>query len=159
MEVTSSDQSAFSLRPATFEDLELVTQIEKQSQRSPWTVESFLAEIGKNYSYFLLLTDDQTDSVVAGYIIFWLLMDDCHILNCAVDFNYRGLGYGQRMLRKAVSIAYSQNIFHIYLEVRKSNHAAVQLYQKVGFEIMRVIRNLYSDGEDAWAMTLGVNQR
>ncbi|MFX1604225.1 MAG: hypothetical protein ACFFCK_12145, partial [Promethearchaeota archaeon] len=39
-----------------------------------------------------------------------------------------------------------------FLEVRKSNTPAVSAYEKLGFEVSRVLRGYYRDGEDAYLM-------
>src|SRR4051812_4772749 len=92
-------EPGFSLRNATPEDLPPILEIERQLYPSPWTEENFRAEFQKPYSRFFVLTDDETDSVLAGYIIFWLLFDECQILNVAVRLDHRGQGFGKRMVR------------------------------------------------------------
>ena len=41
----------------------------------------------------------------------------------------------------------------IYLEVRVSNFPAINLYRKLGYEVVRRIRGYYADGEDAYVMS------
>jgi len=41
----------------------------------------------------------------------------------------------------------------IYLEVRVTNEAGVNLYKKLGLEVVRTIPGYYSDGEDAYVMS------
>ena len=41
------------------------------------------------------------------------------------------------------------------LEVRKSNQAAIALYEKFGFSPVNVVKRYYSDGEDAILMGIG----
>ena len=45
---------------------------------------------------------------------------------------------------------YGANEF--FLEVRKSNEAAVTVYEKLGYSVRRVLRGYYRDGEDAYLM-------
>ena len=42
----------------------------------------------------------------------------------------------------------------IFLEVRKTNEAAISVYEHLGFEIKRVLKGYYRDGEDAYLMAL-----
>jgi ribosomal-protein-alanine N-acetyltransferase len=42
----------------------------------------------------------------------------------------------------------------VYLEVHEENHAAMRLYQKLGFEKRSVRRNYYSDGANAISFQL-----
>jgi [ribosomal protein S18]-alanine N-acetyltransferase len=152
-----SDTSAperFSLRPATEDDLLPIVKIEHKSYQSPWSEENLRAELTKPYSQFLVLTDDETDSQIAGYIVFWMLHEDCQILNVVVDLPFRGTGLAQRMIGHVVSLALKQGFSKITLDVRKSNTPAIQLYQKLKFGITQVRKAYYSNGEDAYQMTL-----
>ena len=146
----------FSLRPATSDDLHHVIQIEQKVYVSPWTESQFQLELAKPYSHFLLLTDDETDTNIAGYIVCWIMYDECQILNLAVDLPYRGLGLAKMMMRKAMVLASKKGIKKITLEVRKSNLAAIHLYQELHFIIIHVRKNFYSDGEDAYSMVLSL---
>ncbi|KAG8214101.1 hypothetical protein J3R82DRAFT_10860 [Butyriboletus roseoflavus] len=52
------------------------------------------------------------------------------------------------MLREDVDIE------HIQLHVRKSNKAALSLYKKLGYQIVRDDKKYYADEEDAFIMQL-----
>lgn len=145
---------SFSLRPATTEDLSAVLQIETQVYPNPWTEEHFRLELTKPYSHFLVFTDDETDSIIAGYVVAWVMFDECQILNVATGLNYRGLGLAKQMIQKVVSIVAKKEIKKVVLDVRKSNGAAIQLYQQMNFNITHVRKEFYSNGEDAYQMTL-----
>jgi ribosomal-protein-alanine N-acetyltransferase len=147
-------EPTFSLRPATEQDIPKVMEIERVSYPFPWTEEAFIHEFQKPFSHFLVLSDDQTDELIAGYLVFWMLFEECHILNIAVHSNYRGLGFAKQMLSKARDMALQKNLKRMFLEVRKSNVAAVALYQKLGFFIDHIKKNFYEDGEDAYFMQL-----
>ncbi len=147
---------SFSLRPATLEDLDAVVKIENQVHAAPWTEEHFRAELTKPYSQFLVFTDDESDSIIAGYLVFWVMFDECQILNLATSLNYRGLGLAKQMIQKVVSIALKKGIKKVVLDVRKSNSPAIQLYQRVKFSITHIRKGFYSNGEDAYQMTLNL---
>jgi len=144
----------FSLRPATVDDLDRILEIENQVHTSPWNRDHFSKELSKPYSGFLVFTDDETDTEVAGYVVCWMMFDECQILNLAVALPYRGLGMGMTMIRKVISLANTKGIQKITLEVRKSNQPAIQLYQNAGFVITHVRKEFYSNGEDAYQMQL-----
>lgn len=148
--------SEFSVREATPEDLLELVRIEAAVHVSPWSDGGFRSELDKPYSHTLVMTDDETDSKIAGYIVFWL-MEECHVLNVAVDLSYRGQGMAQKLVRKAVDMSLRQNLKAMTLDVRKSNAPAIQLYQKLGFTIQQVRKGFYSNGEDAYGMILDLN--
>lgn len=143
-----------SLRPAAEDDLASLLEIENRIHVAPWTVEGFRAELGKPFSHVLVLTDDETDQIYMGYTVFWVLDDECRILNVGVDLPYRGLGYGQKLVLGCIQIALREGAKRVVLEVRKSNEAALQLYQKLNFTITQVRKAFYSNGEDAYIMDL-----
>jgi ribosomal-protein-alanine N-acetyltransferase len=147
-------EGEFSLRPATSDDLAAILEIEKKVHVAPWGEENFRFELSKPYSHFLVMTDDETDNQIAGYIIYWVLFDECQILNVVVDLPFRGTGLAKRMIRQAAQTALQKGIKKVSLEVRKSNVAAIQLYQNLKFVIVHVRRGFYSNGEDAYQMTL-----
>jgi ribosomal-protein-alanine N-acetyltransferase len=91
-------------------------------------------------------------------VIYWVLFDDCQILNIVVDLPFRGLGMAKKMIRQAAQDAIKKGIKKLSLEVRKSNDPAIQLYQKLRFVITQVRRNFYSNGEDAYQMVLYLDE-
>ncbi len=147
-------ESSASLRPATAEDLPKILDVECRAHVSPWTQTHFQTELTKPYSTFWVLTDDETDSQILGYIIFWFMFDECQILNLAVDLGFRGLGFAKYMMSSCVQLAVRKGLSRVVLEVRKSNLAAIQLYQNLGFTIRQLRKEFYSNGEDAYQMTL-----
>ena len=151
-------ENFFSLRPATEDDIAYVCEIERKVHVAPWSEESFRSELGKPYSKFLVMTDDETDSKIAGYIVYWIMLKDCQILNVVVDLPYRGLGLAKKMMNQALSASLRDGVHKIVLEVRKSNLAAVQLYQGLGFAISHVRKSFYSNGEDAYQMELNLEE-
>jgi ribosomal-protein-alanine N-acetyltransferase len=152
------NETQFSLRPVTEDDLPQLLAIERQVYAAPWTAENFVAELTKPYSLFYVLTDDETDSRIAGYIVCWMMFDDCQILNVAVDFPFRGLGMAKLMIRKVIALASNKSIKKVILEVRKTNMPAIQLYQGLGFAITHILKGFYGNGEDAYQMTLPLQE-
>jgi [ribosomal protein S18]-alanine N-acetyltransferase len=149
-------QATSSLRPLTDDDLPAIVEIEQKVHIAPWTLEHFRAELEKPYSEVLVMTDDETDSQVAAYIVYWLMFEECQILNVAVDLPYRGLGLAKRMVRQVITLGSRKGVHRVTLDVRKSNLPAVNLYQSIGFVITRVQKGFYSNGDDAYQMALSL---
>lgn len=148
---------SFSLRPATEEDLLTVEAIEKRVHIAPWDVSHFREELNKPYSHFIVMTDDETDQVIAGYVVYWMMGHEegsCEILNVAVDLPHRGMGFAKKLVSHVATQAARSGAKKVILDVRKSNIAAIQLYQSLRFVITHVRKNFYSNGEDAYCMTL-----
>ena len=77
-----------------------------------------------------------------------------HVISLAVLASHHRKGIGYMLMREATQAMINYNAKECYLEVRESNLPAVKLYQKLGFEIARTLRNYYADGEDAYLMAL-----
>ena len=105
-----------------------------------------------------MLSDDQTDELVVGYIVYWLMLEECEILNLAVDLPYRGLGFAEKLVRSVVSASMKLGLKRVLLDVRKSNLPAIHLYQKVGFTVSHIRKSFYSNGEDAYQMSISLSE-
>ena len=150
----------FSLRPATEDDLDRIEAIERQVHVAPWSLEHFRSELIKPFSHFWVMTDDETDEVVAGYLVFWIMGEQAEILNVVTAPAYRGQGFAKYLVRKAAGVALKNGALRMVLDVRKSNQAAIGLYQAIGFAITQVRKAFYSsNGEDAYGMTLALDER
>lgn len=145
----------FSIRKATLDDALALAALDKRIQASlafAWTQGHFEAEMAKPFSTTLVMTDDETDSFIAGYLVFWIQGLDGEILSVGVDPKMRGLGFAQKLVDQARRELLRLGAARLLLNVRKSNAAALALYQKMHFNIMHIRKGFYSDGEDAYEM-------
>ncbi len=138
-----------------------VMEIEMVSFPTPWTKNMFFDEFRSPFSYHFVATTPQTKGdLVLSYIIFWMLMEEVHILNLATHPDSRRLGIAHSLLLFSLDFAYNKGGILYFLEVRKGNQSALNLYQKLGFTAWRVRRNYYADtGEDALVMRLFYGDR
>lgn len=134
-------------------DLTEVLQIEEQSFSDPWSCNMFRAELSNPFSNVWLARD--RSGTLMGYICFWLIEDEAHILDLAVNPIYRGKGVGSLLLSVSLGFWDRKGIRVAYLEVRESNMTARQLYDKFGFKIMMRRTKYYRNPvEDAFIMGL-----
>jgi ribosomal-protein-alanine N-acetyltransferase len=75
-----------------------------------------------------------------------------HVISIAVLPEHQREGIGCALMREAMKAMVNRKAKECYLEVRASNVPAVNLYRKIGFEIIRTIRGYYADGEAAYMM-------
>ena len=75
-----------------------------------------------------------------------------HIVSVAVRNEYRHLGIGSELVEAAIKGMEEYGATEFFLEVRKTNEAAIAVYEKLQFEIKRVLKGYYRDGEDAYLM-------
>jgi ribosomal-protein-alanine N-acetyltransferase len=75
-----------------------------------------------------------------------------HVISIAVLPEHQRGGIGYALMREAMQAMINYKAKECYLEVRASNVPAVNLYRKIGFEIIRTITGYYADGEAAYVM-------
>lgn len=76
-----------------------------------------------------------------------------HVVSVAVLEEHRGKGIGEALMLEGMKGVLERKSDEIYLEVRASNQQAVNLYNKIGFQIKSKLRAYYRDGEDALLMS------
>lgn len=144
------------IRPMEAEDLPAVLRIDRLSFPTPWPERTYRYELGENPSAHLYVSEVVEDGLrrVVGYLGYWLIVDEMHISTLAVDPVYRRRGIAENLLRAALDRAADDGAELATLEVRLSNHAALELYRKHGFEVVGRRPRYYRDnGEDALLMT------
>ena len=133
------------------EDLDPIAAIEASTFARPWSRDSFRRELEENRVARYLVAE--MDGRVIGYAGAWIVMDESHITNIAVEESFRGQGIGKKLT--AALLQYLSNLGASYatLEVRVSNERAIRMYQSLGFVPAGKRKRYYEDnGEDAWLM-------
>jgi ribosomal-protein-alanine N-acetyltransferase len=91
---------------------------------------------------------------VVAYAGLWLMVDEAHVTTFAVLPAYRRRGIAGQLLSHLIELAADLGATVVTLEVRISNLAARQLYERFGFRPVGVRPRYYTDnGEDALIMT------
>jgi len=75
---------------------------------------------------------------------------DGYILFLAVDPEFRGRGFGRRLVARV-----AENHDSVSCHARATNEDALAFYRTVGFEVERRIDRYYEDGGDAYFLRLG----
>ena len=148
----------YAIRPMTVEDLEQVVEIDQLSFSLPWPAHSFRYELLENDVSRQWVVEMQSTNgtlKVIGMIVVWLIMDEAHIATIAVHPEYRGRGIGRQILIAALGECAAQGALSATLEVRERNAIAIDMYRKLGFEVVGLRKRYYQDtNEDAILMTL-----
>jgi ribosomal-protein-alanine N-acetyltransferase len=144
------------------DDLEEVMVIEKAAFRHPWSTELFRRELEHDWSTILVSVEPLAPLAmpgktvmerVLGFIIFWLVHDEVHILNVAVTPEARRRGIARTLMAEAEKRAHAANAALMTLEVRRSTQGALDLYREFDYRAVGVRPNYYVDeGEDAIVM-------
>ncbi|MEM0356095.1 MAG: ribosomal protein S18-alanine N-acetyltransferase [Desulfurococcaceae archaeon] len=151
----------FEIRLAREEDLFSVRDLNYTCLPENYPFE-FFYELWKNHGKSFYVSQSP-DNKIVGYVMcrveikpgFYkkLLVKSGHIVSLAVLHDYRRIGLGYALMAYAMKSLYNEyGCEETYLEVRVSNTPAINLYEKLGYEKIRVIKNYYLDGEDAYLM-------
>src|SRR5665647_1213972 len=123
------------IRRAGLADVTAIGAIETASFPSPWSRWSFLAELGQRNSHTLIAGPPSPQPWQTwGYLVFWVVLDEMHILNLAVHPDQRRRSIALRLLAEALAQARTLGAELAWLEVRPSNLAALALYESFGFK-------------------------
>ena len=94
-----------------------------------------------------------SDSLLIGYIIFFIENGSGYIESIAIDRRYRKNGYGICALRFIIRKFSDMKIHLVSLHVRTDNTAAMKLYEKEGFSKNGRVEHFYTDGSPAYIYT------
>ena len=140
------------IRRMTVADVPAVHAIEVATFAIPWSRESLLHELEENACARYLVAERDNGQVI-GYAGAWLIFDEGHITNVAVDAAHRGAGYGRALMLALMRYAANMGVGYLTLEVRRSNQTAQALYESLGFVQLGIRKKYYEDnGEDALLM-------
>jgi len=146
-------------------DLNRILEIERKCFRDPWSRELF-EFISRRYPSIFLVAESNGE--IVGYVI--AIVEDTlslrklrtdrygHILNLAVDEKHRRRRIGSTLINSILKKLRERNVSKVYLEVRKSNSAAKNLYLKFNFKVKKLIKNYYPNDEDAYLMSKDLTQ-
>lgn len=139
------------VRRMTEEDLGPVCRIEESVFRTPWSRESFRREVSEVQNALPLVVEEA--GAVIAYSVSWVILDELHVGNLAVEPGRQGRGIGTALLLESIRLAGAAGATRASLEVRISNEGAIRLYERHGFRPIALRKRYYSDnGEDAVVM-------
>lgn len=93
------------------------------------------------------------DSLLVGAALLEVLVPESELHSLAMLPGKRRRGLGAALLKSALSAARKRGATEMFLEVRRSNQAAIALYERAGFAALSVRRGYYSHPrEDALVM-------
>jgi ribosomal-protein-alanine N-acetyltransferase len=142
------------IRRMRTEDLPQVLGIEQKNYNFPWS-ESIFHDCLQAMNYTCWVCEE-LDTIV-GYSIISMAAGEAHIMNICVDPDVQQQGIGAKMLENMIEQA-RRKAESIFLEVRPTNHRAISLYKKRGFNEIGVRKGYYpaqnGEREDAIMLAL-----
>lgn len=125
-----------------------VYKIEKSVFADAYTKKMIEDSISSKYDTINIIED-------FAYILYRKLGSEAELMRIAVLPMYRGKTYAIKLMQDMLNDLKENSISECFLEVRKSNESAINLYKKFGFEEVG-LRKAYYDKpvEDALLMKL-----
>ena len=159
------EQSATIVRLAELSDINDIIKINRLCLPENYSFD-FFYRILSEFGFACVV--GEVDGKVVGYLLsrlerpfstfIGLNSSKGHVISIAVIPGHRKKGLGSKIMKYGMQKLIEHNVDTIYLEVRVSNVAAVEMYKKLGYYIKREFKHYYRDGESAFVMEWGRKQ-
>ena len=139
----------FVISEGCLENIQEIYTLEKQIfKEEAWTLKMLQFELSSSKISRTLIIEE--GRFILGYCMFRMYVRECQILNFGVLPQRQQEGIGSILLTKILK-NFTRNS-SVFLEVKKSNFPAINLYKKHGFNIFGIRNNYYKDGASALLM-------
>lgn len=112
--------------------------------------EKFYLEYIKNQRVIVA----ENENIIVGYVLFNQILDEAEIYKIVVSKNFRNKQIAFKIIEFLLNELKKNNVKKIFLEVRKSNIPAINLYKKCGFIEIREIVDYYTNPKEDGIMML-----
>ena len=138
--MSAQPKPAWQILPMHVSHLPQVLEIEQRAYPFPWSDGIFRDCLKAGYSGWIL--SDEYGAVI-GYALMSMAVDEAHVLNLCIDPSGQRQGLGRMLLQHMIMLARAANATIVLLEVRKTNKAAIQLYEGQGFQRLGLRKGYY----------------
>ena len=129
------------------DDIEEILALETAVFTNPWPREMLARELADSPVTRLYALRDPAGRLV-GFCLCWVVLDELHVNTIAVAPELRRQGLARRLMRHVLAEAAAAGARRATLEVRRSNRAALALYEELGFAVCAVRPRYYSQPEE-----------
>ncbi|AWB28182.1 GNAT family N-acetyltransferase [Halococcoides cellulosivorans] len=144
----STSVEAVVVDPGSDDHVEAAWELKERIRESEGVLRQrrgFFVDAYRRSTVFCYLDRTETTPVVG----FAVVRRDGYVLFLAVAPDYRGHGFGRRLIARV-----ADENGEVNCHVRATNRSALGFYEAVGFEIERRIDSYYEDGGDAYYLQL-----
>ncbi|WP_029921218.1 ribosomal protein S18-alanine N-acetyltransferase [Nevskia soli] len=138
--MSAQPKPAWQILPMHVSHLPQVLEIEQRAYPFPWSDGIFRDCLKAGYSGWILI---DRHGVIVGYALMSMAVDEAHVLNLCIDPSGQRQGLGRMLLEHMIMLARAANATIVLLEVRKSNKAAIHLYESQGFQRLGLRKGYY----------------
>lgn len=140
------------IRQFSTEDVNSIMAIQVKCPAAAGWLDSDYVRLAINPGGMILVAELETmdPPKVLGFAAFHRVIDEADLGNIAVDPAHQRQGIGRALLQEARRRLQAAGAKRVFLEVRESNHSALQLYYSLGFGLQARRKEYYRDPvEDA----------
>lgn len=150
---------AITIRRARPGDLTAVDAVEAASFSADRFARRNLARLLKAPSAEVRLAE--ANGAPLGYVLllFRRGAGAARLYSLATSPEARGRGVARALVRAAAQCAIERGADRLRLEVRRSNAAAIRLYEGAGFRLRKILPDYYADGETALQMEMTLDRK
>jgi len=143
------------IRLAKHGDLAFVDNIERGTNPTPWTQQALSTSLNSPNQFYVLCVAN----VVKAYLIGLAAGGEASLLHIAVEKSQQRQGLATQLLSFWLTHLQKQQLANeCWLEVRRSNIVAQQVYQNLGFEQVSVRKGYYANSDKLCLNTQGKAQ-
>ncbi len=124
------------------EDLNQIMLIEQQIYPNPWSTKVMQDCIQAGYQCIQGRIDEHPNDI-ACYALMMIGYEESNLLNIGVNPKFQRQSLASQMMQRLLLISRINHAKHMWLEARESNHAAINLYKKLGFQTIGLRKNYY----------------
>lgn len=160
--VKKNEKKNYFVRTATPEDVDIIAALAAKYLTHSWSAEEIRRDMEKNPKsrYFVVVRRGKAlpgqayrgESEVVGYVSYWTVLGEGEIHDVVVSEDFRRIGLGRKLVNHMLRTGRHEGICDFTLEVRKSNEAAIKLYEEFGFRGEGLRKGYYDNAEDAVIM-------
>ena len=142
------------VEPAETRDAKDLARIHGQSFYRGWPTADFESFLKERDTPAYIACDARRR--IAGFALIRSVADEAELLTIAVEPRWRGQGVGRALLDAVFADLMLSPARRMFLEVDEQNHAAIRLYEKLGFSTIASRKGYYPrrDGSAATALVM-----
>ncbi|MDO8124923.1 MAG: N-acetyltransferase [Candidatus Hermodarchaeota archaeon] len=159
-----TELQGYVVRLAESADIPAIMQINQDTLPENYP-EHFFREIQDRYSKAFFVVEGEgkllgyimcrMEGGVSNFGLRWIRRG--HIVSVAILPAYRRQGLATKLIQESTkALTTEYNAKEVILEVRITNHPAIKLYEKLGFQRIRTLNAYYRNGENAQLMAIKV---
>ena len=123
------------IEPLRPDDSAAIADVHAEDFSRPWSDDEFAALMDQDTVFgFAARQVGRPGQPLAGFVLARLAAGEAEILTVAVARAHRRMGLGRALMDAVLRELHAERAESLFLEVDETNHAALVLYRRLGFE-------------------------